>query len=151
MKMDFDTGCLLKYQIYCFRYLYLSKFFVEQLCKSLFAGPGQMLVHKTCLRHPLCTEHKPRRTVLAVCMADLYFRSRGSHPKCVLVILVVCNKVLCVAERAVQACSPSQSLSMVVRERWDSSSSWAGRYCTGLPTLCSYRDIWKNKSWANSL
>lgn len=119
MKTDFDTGCLLKYQMHGFRYLYLSKFFVEQLCRAPFAGCGEMLVHTTCLRHPLWTEHKPRRTMLAVCMADPYFWSRESHPKRVLVIYVVCNKLLSVAERAVQVCSPSQSLTMVVRERWD--------------------------------
>lgn len=49
MKMDFDTGCLLKYQMYCFRYLYLRKYFVEQLCKAPFAGPGQMQGSFCCL------------------------------------------------------------------------------------------------------
>lgn len=123
LEMDFDTGCLLKYQIYYFRYLYLSKFLVEQLCKAPCTGPGHRQ-GSLCwpwrdLRHLLWTEHKPMRTVLAVCKADLHFWSRESHPKCVLVIFVVCNKVLSVAEGAVQACSPSQPLTVEVRERWD--------------------------------
>lgn len=71
--MDFDTGCLLKYQIYSFRYPYLSKFFVEHLCKAPFTGPGVMLVQQTCFRHPLWPECKPGGTKLAVCIADLYF------------------------------------------------------------------------------
>lgn len=62
-------------------------------CRDPFAGHGEMLAHKTHLRHLLWTEHKPRRTVLAVCKADLHFWSRESHPKCVLGIFVVCNKI----------------------------------------------------------
>lgn len=49
MKMDFDTGCLLKYQVYCFRYLYLIKFFVEQL--------PLLALERWWFRRPVCDIH----------------------------------------------------------------------------------------------
>lgn len=71
--MDFDTGCLLKYQIYSFKYPPLSKFFVEHLCKVPFTGPGEMLIQQIRFRHLLWPECKARGTKLAICITDLYF------------------------------------------------------------------------------
>lgn len=160
--MDFDTGCWLKCQIYSFRYPRLSKFFVLWLCKAPFTGAGEMLAHQTCFRHPIWPKCKPRGTVLAACMADLYFWSGESHPQCVPVSHLVCNKVLCMAARAVCICAWLSTGSSRRAPNCGIEGGWAAPLphepastysaTAGLSTPRSAGAIWRNRSdsWANS-